>query len=140
MSDLSIVEVTLKPCPFPECDGTRPAVRMIGNKDGWQAVVECDCGARGPMTPTYQSDRMVCRDRARQEAARLWNTRASTASEAERVREACAKVADECRAAFERERSRTLDGEVHWYFAGKRDGAISIAAAIRSLPIGGAKE
>jgi len=59
------------------------------------------------------------------------------ASEAERVREACAKVADECSAAFDRERTRIPDGDAHWYLAGKRDGAISIAAAIRSLPIGG---
>jgi len=129
MSDLSIVEMTLGPCPFPECDGTRPAVTMIGNKHGWQAVVECDCGARGPMTPTYVSDRMDCRDRARQEAARLWNTRASTASEAERVREACAKVCEQV------EQQQDND-----HGAANTGGAAACAAAIRSLPIGGAKE
>lgn len=47
--------------------------------------------------------------------------------------ERCAKVADEARTAFEHERSLARDGDGDWYAAGKRDGAINIATAIRAL-------
>lgn len=54
-----------------------------------------------------------------------WNTRASTASEAERVREACAKVAEEFHCSPQASGMRDVVAS-----------SIRIAAAIRSLPIG----
>ena len=48
------------------------------------------------------------------------------------VREVCARMADDLRHAFDMERSRTPDGDAHWYLAGKRDGALSVASAIRA--------
>lgn len=50
----------------------------------------------------------------------------------EQAIEACAKVAEGARSAFEKVRVETPDGDAHRHLAGKRDGAITIAAAIRA--------
>jgi len=95
MSDLSIVEVTLKSCPF--CGG--PATVIVTdcrpcNVEGWTDAYSVWCNASvlcgGRKSKLYND---------RDNAIAAWNTRASTASEAERVREAAAALVaklDEC--------------------------------------------
>lgn len=114
MSDLSIVEVTLKPCPNPWCashcrEETReayaPYVKLFSS--GYRVVCAV-CPQIGPS------------DAGPDKAITAWNTRASTASEAERVREACANTG-------------------YWACAETRHVTLGekVRAAIRSLPIGG---
>lgn len=76
----------LKPCPFLECEGGLIAVEF--DASGWtrepalQAWVECDCGARGPKTPTYVGARETIKDKCISEATRAWNTRTPSPEDA----------------------------------------------------------